>query len=60
MEKLVQWAREFKNSHPDKFYEIWDYVSLCQDEIEEGGSPQHEIELCKESIKQLLEENEVE
>ena len=36
MEELVQWARRFKNSHPDKFSEIWDYVSLCQDEIEEG------------------------
>ena len=56
MEELVQWARALKNEHPEKFSEIWDYVSLCQDEIEEGGSPDHEIELCKESIKQLLEE----
>lgn len=56
MEELVQWARGFKNSHPDKFSEIWDYISLCQDEIEEGGSPDHEIELCKESIRQLLED----
>lgn len=46
----------FKNSHPDKFEEIWDFVSLCQDEIEEGGSSAHEIELCKESIKKLLED----
>ena len=58
MNELVQWAREFKNSHPDKFSEIWDFVSLCQDEIEEGGSPDHEIELCKESIRQLIEEEE--
>lgn len=56
MEELVQWARGFKNSHPDMFSEIWDFVSLCQDEIEEGGSPTHEIELCKQSIKDLLEE----
>ena len=56
MEELVQWARGFKNSHPDKFEEIWDYVSLCHSEIEEGGSPAHEIELCKQSIKDLLEE----
>jgi len=54
----VQWARGFKNSHPDMFDEIWDYVSLCHDEIEEGGSPTHEIELCKESIKQLIDESE--
>ncbi len=56
MKELVQWAREIKNSHPDKFNEIWELVSLCQDEIEQGGSPSHEIELCKESIKQLIEE----
>jgi hypothetical protein len=57
MNELVQWARALKNEHPDKFDEIWDFVSLCQDEIEAGGSPTHEIELCKESIKQLLEDD---
>ena len=56
MNELVQWARGLKNQHPDKFDEIWDFVSLCQDEIEEGGSPAHEIQLCKESIRQLIEE----
>jgi hypothetical protein len=56
MKELVQWARSLKNEHPDKFSEIWNFVSLCQDEIEEGGSPSHEIALCKESIKQLIEE----
>ena len=60
MKELVQWARSLKNEHPDKFDEIWDFVSLCQDEIEEGGSPTHEIELCKESIRQLIEEDELE
>jgi len=60
MEELVQWARSLKNEHPNKFDEIWDFVSLCQDEIEEGGSPTHEIELCKESIRQLIEEDELE
>ena len=56
MEELVQWAIGVENSLPDKFEEIWDFVSLCHDEIEEGGSPEHEIELCKESIRQLLED----
>ena len=55
MEELVQWAKGFYITHPDKFSEIWDYVSLCHNEIEEGGSPTHEIELCKESIRQLLD-----
>jgi transcription elongation factor GreA-like protein len=57
--ELVQYAKGFKNSYPDKFYQIWELIELCIDEIEQGGSPTHEIELCKESIKQL-EENEQE
>lgn len=56
MNELVQWARALKNEHPDKFDEIWDFIDLCADEIEQGGSPTHEIELCKESIRQLIEE----
>jgi transcription elongation factor GreA-like protein len=56
MKELVQWARALKNEHPDKFDEIWELVDLCYDEIEQGGSPTHEIELCKESIRQLLED----
>jgi hypothetical protein len=58
MEELIEWAKKYKDTHPEKFYEIWGFISLCQDEIEEGGSPQHEIELCKESIRQLVNELE--
>ena len=56
MEELVQWAKKYKDTHPEKFYEIWDFIFLCQDEIEQGGSPTHEIELCKQSIKELVGE----
>jgi hypothetical protein len=56
MKELIQWVGEMKQSHPDKSEEMLDLVSLCRDEIEEGGSPSHEIALCKESIKQLIEE----
>ena len=54
MNELIQWARALKNQHPDKFGEIWELVCLCQDEIDDGNSPIHEIALCKESIKQLI------
>jgi transcription elongation factor GreA-like protein len=57
MKELVQWARALKNEHPDKFDEIWELVDLCYNEIEQGGSPEHEIELCKESIIQLLDDD---
>ena len=56
MKELIQWARGFKNTYPDKFDEIWELVSLCQDEIENGESPIHEIALCKEVINQLITE----
>jgi len=56
MNELIKWAIERKNAHPQLADEIWEFVSLCQDEIEQGGSPSHEIELCKESIKQLIEQ----
>lgn len=37
--------------------EILDFYELAIDEIDEGGSTTHEIELCQESIKQLINEN---
>lgn len=37
--------------------EILDFYELAINEIEEGGSASHEIELCQESIKQLIDEN---
>lgn len=58
MNELVQWARALKNEHPDKFDEIWEHIDLCYDEIEQGGSPTHEIESCYEAIRQLIEEEE--
>ena len=56
MKQLIDWAREMKILHPDKATEIADLINLCNSEIEEGGSYEHEIELCRESIRQLIEE----
>lgn len=58
MDQLVQWAKGIAKDHPKHKWEIWDFISLCQDEIEEGGSETHEIELCKSSILQLVGEDE--
>ncbi len=54
MNELVQWAKNIAKEYPSHRNEIWDFLSLCQDEIEEGGSETHEIELCKSSICQLV------
>lgn len=53
MEELIKFAKEFIVKHPQYKSEVEDLVQLCRDEIEDGGSPTHEIELCMESIKQL-------
>lgn len=55
-QELIQFARGFIKDNPQLKEEVIDLVELCFSEIEEGGSEQHEINLCIESIKQLLEE----
>jgi len=52
---LIEYARKVIAEKPELKKEVLDLVQLCYDEIEEGGSPTHERELCYESIKQLEE-----
>lgn len=54
--QLKEWIKVQITKHPEYKEEILDYYDLCMDEIEEGGSPTHEIELCISSIEQLTEE----
>lgn len=54
--ELLKFANIFIRNHPEHERDVLDLVQLCKDEIEEGGSPDHERELCIESIKQLLED----
>jgi hypothetical protein len=56
MKEAVEFAKEFIKEHPNLKAEVIDLLELCQTEIEEGGSPTHEVDLCINSIKQLLEE----
>ena len=56
MKQLTEWVRVQINTHPNLASEILDYYGLCVDEMEEGGSEQHEIDLCINSIEQLIEE----
>ena len=56
MDELVQYARGLKNQYPHLFNEIWSLITLCQDEIEEGGSEEHEIQLCRSDIEELINE----
>lgn len=61
---LIMELQEFKKevneqieNYPLLKEEILDFYQLAIDEIDEGGSATHEIELCQESIKQLIDEN---
>lgn len=54
LDELVQWAKSIAKKYPYHRDEIWNFISLCQDEIEEGGSETHEISLCVSSISQLV------
>jgi hypothetical protein len=56
MKQAIEFAREFVKEHPHLKHQVIDLLELCQSEIEEGGSPQHEVELCIGSIKELVEE----
>lgn len=54
--ELINHARVVIKDHPDLREQILDLIDLCQSEVEEGGSLQHELHLCKTDIDQLVEE----
>ena len=56
MENLQQLVLESIKTHPELRKEIVSLYSLCLSEIEEGGSEQHEIELCTNDIYELINE----
>lgn len=58
MERLIEYAKETIKKHPELLHEINDLIQLCKDEIEQGESPEHEIQLCIEDIRQLIENND--
>ena len=58
MKKAIEFAREFVKENPDLEDEVWGLLELCEMEIDEGGSVEHEVSLCIESIKQLKEKDE--
>ena len=57
--QLKEWIKVQITKHPEHKEEMLDLYSLCMDEIEQDGSPTHEIELCRNAIEQLIyEEND--
>jgi hypothetical protein len=54
---VALYADEMIKKYPVLKNDIIDYVNLAIDEIEEGGSPDHEWELAYDSIKELVSEH---
>jgi hypothetical protein len=56
LDQLEQWVKVQSKKYPKQKEKIFDLYDLCINEIEEGGSPDHEIYLCIDLIEQLIEE----
>jgi hypothetical protein len=54
--ELFIYARSVVAQYPDLKEEVLGLIDLCESEIEEGGSVQHEIDLCKRDIDEIVEE----
>lgn len=57
MQDFKKWVQDQTNLYPNLKTEILDFFWLCIDEIHDGGSKQHEINLAINSINELIEES---
>ena len=57
LEQLKEWIKVQITKHPEHKEEMLDLYSLCIDEIADGGSEWNEVQLCRSSIEELLEED---
>ena len=57
MERVTTKARKIINERPHLRDQVEDLVELCQDEIDSGESVEGEIELCLQSLDELVEDD---
>jgi hypothetical protein len=53
-EQFIKYVLDKLETYPQHRKEIRDLFRLCKDEISEGGSPQHEMDLCRNDIEELI------
>jgi len=59
LSRAVEYGNEFMKKHPEHKAEVLDLFQLMKDEIEEGGSVEHEMDLFIGACDDLLiEEND--
>lgn len=56
LKELRAWVIQKVKEHPNLKDEMIDFFQLAVDEIDEGSSLQNEIDLCMNSINELIEE----
>ena len=56
--KAVDFGNEFVKKHPEHKTEVFDYFQLMKDEVAEGGSIDHEIDLFIGACEDLLTPND--
>jgi hypothetical protein len=56
MENLLIDLRAVITKFPQLKDEVNSMFQLCKDEIEEGGSYEHEIQLCYGAVKDLIDD----
>lgn len=52
--RAIEFGNQFMKEHPEHKEEVRDLFQLMKDEIEEGGSTEHEINLFIGSCNDLL------
>ena len=55
--EFKNWVQDMVNLYPNKRVEILEFFWLAIDEIHDGGSIQHEINLAVNDINELINEN---
>lgn len=55
--ELKKWVLQKTEEYPELKEEMIDFLQLAIDEIDEGESLQNEIDLCIDSIEELIKEN---
>ena len=56
MKNVIAHAQEVVKEHPELKEEVRMLLSLCQCEIEDGESSEHEIEMCWGEMDDLAED----
>lgn len=52
--ELITWSKDIAEEHPSSKKQIFEFVILCIDEVEQGGSEAHEVQLCYNDICDLV------